>query len=62
METQNGRTGKRMPWSKGKLTGQTPPFKLSEIWAIRTWLEKVLRGRGRRTLARTAAGAFSQKK
>ena len=25
----------RVPWNKGKLTGQKPPLKLKEIWAIR---------------------------
>ncbi len=24
-----------VPWNKGKLVGQKPPFKLQEIWAIR---------------------------
>ncbi|WP_028214953.1 tyrosine-type recombinase/integrase [Paraburkholderia mimosarum] len=28
-----------MPWNKGKLTGQKPPLKLPEIWAIRTRLQ-----------------------
>ncbi len=27
------------PWNKGKLTGQKPPFKLKEIWAIRIRLQ-----------------------
>lgn len=27
------------PWNKGKLTGQKPPLKLKEIWAIRNQLE-----------------------
>ena len=27
------------PWNKGKLNGQKPPFKLQEVWAIRTRLE-----------------------
>lgn len=27
------------PWNKGKLTGQKPPFKLKEIWAIRVRLQ-----------------------
>ena len=39
METQNGRAGNRVPWNKGKLTGQKPPLKLPEIWAIRTRLQ-----------------------
>ena len=29
----------RVPWNKGKLTGQKPPLKLSEIWAIRVRLQ-----------------------
>ena len=33
------------PWNKGKLTGQKPPLKLSEIWAIRTRLQIGLRTR-----------------
>jgi site-specific recombinase XerC len=28
----------RVPWNKGKLTGQKPPLKLPELWAIRTRL------------------------
>ena len=27
------------PWSKGRLTGQKPPLKLKEIWAIRIRLQ-----------------------
>ena len=27
------------PWNKGKLTGQKPPFKLKEVWAIRIRLQ-----------------------
>ena len=30
---------KHTPWNKGKLTGQKPPFKLKEIWAIRVRLQ-----------------------
>lgn len=29
----------RIPWNKGKLTGQKPPFKLKEIWSIRIRLQ-----------------------
>jgi integrase len=29
---------RRVPWNKGKLTGQKPPLKLREIWAIRLQL------------------------
>jgi hypothetical protein len=25
----------RVPWNKGKLTGQKSPLKLKEVWAIR---------------------------
>ena len=30
---------KREPWNKGKITGQKPPLKLKEIWAIRIHLQ-----------------------
>lgn len=30
---------RNVPWNKGKLTGQKPPLKLPEIWAIRTRLQ-----------------------
>lgn len=30
---------RRVPWNKGKLTGQKPPLKLKEIWAIRIRLQ-----------------------
>jgi len=36
METINSATSLRVPWNKGKLVGQKAPFKLKEIWAIRT--------------------------
>jgi integrase len=29
----------RVPWNKGRLTGQKPPLKLKEIWAIRVNLQ-----------------------
>ncbi len=29
----------RIPWNKGKLTGQKPPLKLNEVWAIRIRLQ-----------------------
>jgi hypothetical protein len=39
METLNS-SGRRVPWNKGsRLTGQKPPLKLREIWAIRTRLQ-----------------------
>jgi hypothetical protein len=28
-----------IPWNKGKLVGQKPPFKLKEIWAVRIRLQ-----------------------
>lgn len=39
MDTLNSPAARRVPWNKGKLTGQKPPLKLKEIWAIRTRLE-----------------------
>lgn len=30
---------RHVPWNKGKLIGQKPPFKLKEIWAIRIRLQ-----------------------
>ena len=30
---------KRVPWNKGKLTGQKPPLKAQQIWAIRIRLQ-----------------------
>ena len=30
---------RKKPWNKGKLTGQKPPLKLKEIWAIRIRLQ-----------------------
>ena len=30
---------KNIPWNKGKLVGQKPPFKLKEVWAIRIRLQ-----------------------
>lgn len=35
MESSNVTVGRRVLWNKGKLTGQKPPLKLREIWAIR---------------------------
>lgn len=34
---------KQIPWNKGKITGQKPPLKRDEIWAIRVRLQ--IRGR-----------------
>ena len=34
-----------VPWNKGKLTGQKPPLKLKEIWAIRIHLQLASRTR-----------------
>lgn len=39
METIPNSKHGRVPWNKGKLTGQKPPLKLKEIWAIRTRLQ-----------------------
>ncbi len=39
METLSSHSQIRHPWNKGKLTGQKPPLKLSEVWAIRTRLQ-----------------------
>lgn len=39
MGTLNSSTVRRIPWNKGRLTGQKPPLKLREIWAIRTRLQ-----------------------
>jgi integrase len=36
--TKEGTAG-RIPWNKGKLTGQKPPLRLKEIWAIRIRLQ-----------------------
>jgi hypothetical protein len=35
METNVNGSAPRVAWNKGKLTGQRPPLKLREIWAIR---------------------------
>lgn len=39
MESENAAIDRHVPWNKGKLTGQKPPLKLREIWAIRTRLQ-----------------------
>lgn len=39
MKLENVAVSHRVPWNKGKLTGQKPPLKLREIWAIRTRLQ-----------------------
>ena len=39
MESDNAAVHRRVPWNKGKLTGQKPPLKLREISAIRTRLQ-----------------------
>ena len=41
--TNEGRS--RVPWNKGRLTGQKPPLKLKEIWAIRIRLQLAARVR-----------------
>ncbi len=35
----------RVPWNKGKITGQKPPLKRNEIWAIRVRLQIQRRNR-----------------
>src|SRR6478609_6901476 len=39
MEALNGSPARRVPWNKGRLTGQKPPLKLREIWGIRARLQ-----------------------
>lgn len=39
MESANAPIDRRVPWNKGKLTGQKPPLKLRAIWAIRMRLQ-----------------------
>src|ERR1700693_910975 len=39
MKATNEGTAARIPWNKGKLTGQKPALRLSEIWAIRIRLQ-----------------------
>jgi integrase len=39
MSTLTGTGSSRVPWNKGRLTGQKPPLKLREIWAIRVRLQ-----------------------
>jgi len=39
METLHSSAAGRVPWNKSGLTGQKPPLKLREIWAIRTRLQ-----------------------
>jgi len=40
METRDCSTvGRRVPWNKGRPTGQKPPLKLREILGIRTRLQ-----------------------
>ena len=39
MNTKSAVGHSQIPWNKGKLTGQKPPLKLKEIWAIRTRLK-----------------------
>ncbi|AJG23801.1 putative recombinase [Cupriavidus basilensis] len=38
-QTHNCSAGSRVTWNNGKLTGQKPPLKLQEIWAILTKLQ-----------------------
>ena len=39
MEAIDIGSARHVPWNKGKLTGQKPPLKLREIWAIRIRLQ-----------------------
>lgn len=39
MEALNSFGSRRVPWNKGRSTGQKPPLKLLKIWAIRTRLQ-----------------------
>lgn len=39
METHSNAKASQVPWNKGKLTGQKPPLKQKEIWAIRIHLQ-----------------------
>jgi integrase len=36
---QGNETNTRIPWNKGKLTGQKPPLQPRHVWAIRTQLQ-----------------------
>ena len=45
MSTSTNAAATRIPWNKGKLTGQKPPLKLREIWAIRMRLQLTSRVR-----------------
>lgn len=35
MDSENVVVAHRVPWNRGKLTGQKPPLELRKIWAIR---------------------------
>ena len=50
MDTRNSPAAPHVPWNKGKLTGQKPPLKLKEIWAIRTRLQMSEKARERALL------------
>jgi hypothetical protein len=39
MKAPHEGTAAQVPWNKGRLTGQKPPLKLKEIWAIRIRLQ-----------------------
>ncbi|RQH02094.1 tyrosine-type recombinase/integrase [Paraburkholderia dinghuensis] len=45
MNASIGAGPSRVPWNKGRLTGQKPPLKLKEIWAIRVRLQLSFRVR-----------------
>jgi len=39
MQAYSNQQAIRVPWNKGKITGQKPPLKRNEIWAIRVRLQ-----------------------
>ncbi len=39
MDVNSNTKHAQAPWNKGKLTGQKPPLKQKEIWAIRIHLQ-----------------------
>lgn len=43
--THGNETDTRIPWNKGKLTGQKPPLQPRHVWAIRTQLQFMRRVR-----------------
>ena len=39
METAKNQSKSKIPWNKGKIVGQKPALKLTEIWGIRIQLQ-----------------------